>query len=121
MNPPSKSSLIKKADKLWAKVTKEQAKFRCEWCSKTSALNSHHVISRNNKHLRHDPRNACVLCIGCHFKAHQSALEFTEWFKKIRPEDYKYLLAENKKPPHPISIQDYRNRIEDLTILMQLL
>ena len=87
------TTLKKKADKLWSQIIRQKG--RCEVCGDTGHLNSHHIESRRNIALRHDIRNGCCLCSGCHTfrkdSAHQSPLFFDEWLRKNRLDDYNYI------------------------------
>lgn len=95
----SRKTQRNKADKLWSEIIR--SKGACEVCKRTKNLNPHHIVGRRNLVLRHDIRNGCLLCAGCHiFKresAHQDNLWFMEWFKKVRPKDYKYLMLQRCK------------------------
>lgn len=92
-----------KADKAWAFRVKDRAAFSCEICGKTgSDLNAHHVVPRTVHRLRHSLANGCALCYRHHIHfAHQHSLDFAEWFKKTRPDDYAYIMeAKNREPIH---------------------
>ena len=96
---PSKKSLRKKADKLWAELVKLKAGEKCEVCGKTkkqTRLNSHHIIGRNYLPLRHDTRNGVCLCAACHKfspirSSHSNPLWFIEWLRRNRDKDLKFL------------------------------
>ncbi len=82
----------KKLDDAWAKAVKIQAGYKCEYCGKETALNSHHVYSRSNRSVRWDLRNGYCLCVGHHvfgnISAHKSPMEFSEWMKQDRGEEW---------------------------------
>lgn len=49
----------------------------CEWCEKNPASDMHEIVSRSmtrkgslTRDLTYDERLCCVLCRGCHDKAH---------------------------------------------------
>ena len=75
-------------DKLWAELVRQRAMSKCEYCGKTSPLNSHHLFSRSNKSVRWDLENGMCLCVGHHafgvFSAHKAPIEFSEWVKEKR-------------------------------------
>ena len=79
-----------KLDKLWAEAVKLRADNKCEWCGKMSGLNSHHIFSRSNRTVRHDPDNGVCLCVSHHVfgnqSAHKSPVEFIEWLRNRRGE-----------------------------------
>ena len=82
-----------KLDLAWAKLVKLRAGMKCEVCSKTTPLNSHHIFSRSKKSTRWHVQNGICLCVGCHvfsskFSAHKTPLEFIDWLYKHKGEDY---------------------------------
>jgi len=79
-----KSGVDGKLDDAWSKLVKLRAGMKCEYCGKTSYLNSHHIYSRSKKSVRWDAMNGICLCVGHHtfsskFSAHKTPLEFTDW------------------------------------------
>ena len=114
MKTKSKKYVKRKLDSLWSEIIR--SKKYCERCGKP-ANNAHHVIGRVNLVLRWDVRNGCLLCSNCHYlqkySAHQDPLGLMEWFRKTRPEDYKYL-KEKKNETRTFSILDYRKIYKDL-------
>lgn len=80
------SSLTKKADILWSECVKIRDWYKCVYCGKKEYLNSHHLFTRARKATRWDIVNWLTLCSGHHtlssnFSAHQTPLEFFEWFE----------------------------------------
>jgi len=78
-----------KLDDAWALLVKLRAGMECEYCGKTTHLNSHHIYSRSKRSTRWDVKNGICLCVGHHvfssgFSAHKTPLEFVRWL-----EDYK--------------------------------
>ena len=75
-------------DNIWSELVKWRADEQCEYCGKITNLNSHHIFSRSNHHLRWDLENGACLCVGHHtlglFSAHKSPLEFAEFLKGKR-------------------------------------
>lgn len=74
----------KALDELWSKAVKARAGYRCEICLTTSNLQSHHVIGRRNKTLRHVVSNGCSLCAKHHMFAEQNGVAFGEWIVENR-------------------------------------
>ena len=74
-------------DKLWAEIVKQRAGYKCEYCRKTTYLNTHHIFSRSNLSVRWDLDNGICLCSGHHTlsndSAHKSPVEFVEWIKEM--------------------------------------
>ena len=101
--PKKKKSLLKICDELWSKLVKIRAGFRCEYCWKTSWLNSHHIRSRTNYSTRYNLDNWICLCQAHHtlssqFSAHKTPIEFIEWIKEQRWEErYDNLKLESNK------------------------
>lgn len=88
----------KKLDDAWAKLVKIRAGNKCEYCGKTSYLNSHHIFSRSKKSVRWDAMNGICLCVGCHtfsskFSAHKTPLEFTYWLERKKGKPWIELLT----------------------------
>lgn len=81
-----------KLDKLWSKLVRLKAKNKCEYCYKKERLNSHHIFSRSNRSTRWDVNNGVCLCVGHHtfgnMSAHKAPLEFAEWLKEKRGEQW---------------------------------
>lgn len=75
-------------DSIWSRAVKARAGNHCERCSKSEPLNSHHVIGRRNKTLRHVVSNGCCLCVGCHFYAEQNGVAFAQWILEKRGDQW---------------------------------
>lgn len=90
-NSPKRVNKLK--DDEWAIKVKEQANFKCEYCGKIDTLNSHHIFSRSNHSVRWDLDNGVCLCVAHHtfskgFSAHKTPVEFVEWIKEVRGEEW---------------------------------
>jgi hypothetical protein len=110
---------IKRLDDLWAKVVKCRARGRCEYCGKTTTLNSHHIFSRSNKTTRWDVNNGICLCVAHHvfsnMSAHKAPIEFVEWLKEKRGEQwYEELRQRAKSVVRKIDKQQIREELEQL-------
>ncbi len=96
---PTRKTQKNKCDKLWSEIIR--SKGQCEICGSYKAQNPHHVIGRQNYNLRWDVRNGCLLCSNHHtsgrLSAHNDSIWFMEWFKKNRPDDYKYLVKKKNE------------------------
>jgi len=89
------SKAQKKADRLWKRVVKEIAQWKCERCGKTKnqcQLHSHHFFGRTNRATRWDIRNGFCLCASCHklskHSAHENPHEFRDWAISLRGENW---------------------------------
>lgn len=107
----SKKTEINKVDKLWADAVKKLAGNKCEYCGKTSPLNSHHIFSRSKKSTRWNINNGICLCVGHHtfsssFSAHKTPAEFIEWIKEKRGEKW---YAELRQKAHENFNEDLEN------------
>lgn len=82
----------KNLDTAWSLLVKLKAGNRCEYCGKSSPLNSHHIFSRSKKSVRWDVNNGVCLCVGHHigndFSAHKSPVTFTQWLIKKKGQDF---------------------------------
>lgn len=82
MRKPTRSSLKNKLDKEISRIVRSRGS--CAWCDKDDykKLQAAHIFSRNNLAVRHDLLNIVCLCAGCHFKAHQNPILFTEFIRE---------------------------------------
>jgi len=115
MKKKSRMYLRRKADKLWSELVRKKNNGNCEVCGKTGNQ-PHHCVGRKNLTLRHDLRNGVLLCFthhtGGNLSAHNDPIWFLEWFKKNRPDDWKYLSKKRiKLTPHI----DYEKIIKKLS------
>lgn len=83
----------KSQDTSWSKQVKERDGFKCIYCGSDKSLNSHHLFSRRNTALRWDIENGVTLCASHHnfsteFSAHKTPLEFAEWIKQLKGEEW---------------------------------
>lgn len=79
-----RSGVDGKLDDAWSKLVKLRAGNKCEYCGKTTYLNSHHIYSRSKRSTRWLPENGICLCVGHHtfssgFSAHKTPIEFMDW------------------------------------------
>ena len=61
-----KKGIDGKLDIAWSLLVKLRAGMKCEYCGKTSYLNSHHIYSRSKASTRWLPENGISLCVGHH-------------------------------------------------------
>jgi len=87
-----RTTLKRKADVLFGKLIRSRG--ACERCLKETSLQTSHVISRSNLHLRYDVRNALCFCGGCHMWWHKEPLEAITWYHAVFAKDYRYLMKE---------------------------
>ena len=90
----SRKTLKKQCDLAWSEAI--HSKSNCEKCG-GPGHNAHHIIGRTNHTLRWDLRNGCLLCFKCHFAAHNNPLDFMEWFRNYRTDDYYYLRSKQNE------------------------
>ena len=131
---PNLRKLVKKAFALWSECSRMLRGYKCELCGikdkeindkgKPTVLNVHHLIPRENKALRFDMHNACVLCRNHHKyarnSAHKGSLLFYEWFKKYRPSDYLYLLEHVDDEPID-TVEKVQDAITELEFTKEIL
>jgi len=88
MKSKSTKGIDKQLDDAWSLLVKLTAGNKCEYCSNTQNLNSHHVFGRRNHSVRWYPSNGVCLCAGHHallkFSAHQSPTWFANWIIQKR-------------------------------------
>jgi hypothetical protein len=114
MKKPAKSSLKKKADKLFSlwmrkKIPYCQAQGVQIKCSST--LQSAHIVTRGNMRLRYDPMNCLVLCSAHHFWFHRHPLEMVELILGKHHNKYNYV-QKHKNERTNFTIEDYQSIIE---------
>lgn len=83
----------KRLDEAWSELVKLRAGMKCEYCGKTTTLNSHHIYSRSKRSTRWLPENGICLCVAHHyfssgFSAHKTPLEFIEWLTQKKGEEF---------------------------------
>jgi hypothetical protein len=114
---PSKKTLKNKLDKAWSQVVKLQAGNKCEVCSGTENLNSHHIVGRRNLRLRWEVLNGVCLCVKHHKFGNQSAHEnpvwFDEWLRENRGQDLR-LVRSTMNEIQKWSIEDMQEKLEEL-------
>ena len=94
-----------KLDKLWSKAVKVRAGYKCERnpshkSDTTKSLNSHHLFTRSAMSTRWSMMNGICLCVGCHRYAHREPLDFHEWVKGYKGEDWYNALRRMKHTPN---------------------
>ena len=80
-------------DQKYSIAVRAKAGNKCEYCGATKFLNAHHIISRSNHAVRWDLDNGVSLCVKHHlfsyeFSAHKNPIEFIEWIKEYRGEEW---------------------------------
>lgn len=116
---PTKKKLIKIADALWSEKVKKLAGYKCEYSGQTEHLNSHHVYSRSNHSVRWDVRNGVCLTVGHHvfssvFSAHKTPIEFIEWIKGVRGEEWYNDLRKRAAQVKQYTVQELQEVINEL-------
>ena len=75
-------------DSLFSDLIRERNCFICERCGidkSSDKVNAHcaHVLGRRITRLRHDPRNALMLCASCHFYMTDRPIEWTCFVREL--------------------------------------
>ena len=107
---------------LWSAVVKLYDDKVCAYCGKTTYLNSHHIFSRSNMSTRYSINNGITLCAGCHtlssrFSAHKTPVEFVEWIKEKRGEEWYSslrLLAKSSKKYTKDELIEVKGNFKDI-------
>lgn len=86
----------KRKDREWSMAVKLRDNWCCVICGNKNKLNSHHIIPREIKELRHDLMNGISLCPNHHnfsrvCSPHNNSFVFYLWLLRNRPEQYNYL------------------------------
>ena len=114
-----------KLDDLWSKVVKIRAGNKCEYCGKTTTLNSHHIFSRSNRSVRWLPENGVCLCVSHHLfgtmSAHKAPIEFVEWLKDERGTEWYEELRIKARSIAPKLTDELKSKIKtDLEVYSEL-
>lgn len=110
----------KTVDDLWANIVKTKAGWKCEYCGKTSYINAHHIFSRTNHSTRWDIENGIALCAGHHtfsstFSAHKAPIEFSEWVKEYRGQEwYERLRLKAREIAPKVDLVAEKIRLEEI-------
>ena len=88
-----RKGIDKRLDDAWSLLVKLKAGMKCEYCGKTTYLNSHHLYSRSKKSTRWYVQNGICLCVSHHvfsskFSAHKTPLEFSDWLIRYKGQQY---------------------------------
>jgi hypothetical protein len=114
--PGTRSYYTAKLDKAWGAAI--HARGTCEVGTDCAGpLQAHHIFSRQLRRLRFDVRNGALLCARHHFLyAHQRPLEFADWLREHRPEDYDYLIEAAREIANytPADLRDMLAEFEGL-------
>lgn len=75
---------IDQADRLFSRLVRERAGWRCEACDEQfeegdGGLQCSHFYSRRHQATRYHPLNAAAHCVACHFRFTQAPIVFAEW------------------------------------------
>jgi len=89
-------NIDKRLDDAWSELIKLKADYKCEYCGKSTQLNSHHIFSRAKRSTRWDTTNGICLCVAHHigneFSAHKTPLSFSLWLISQRGEEWYNIL-----------------------------
>jgi len=114
----------RRSDALWGKLLHQlypHCALGCDECS--GPPQAHHLITRWLKPTRHDVRNGIVLCASHHMfskclSAHKAPLQFAEWMRINKPEQYEWVIS-NRNPP--VGRTDWDSRLTSLGSLLPIL
>jgi len=115
----SVSVLTKVADTLWSKIIKERAFNTCEYCWKTTYLNSHHLFTRARRNTRWDLDNWICLCSACHtlssnFSAHKCPIEFTKRIENLKWKEFIEELSKKSQINIKVNSEYLLDKIKEL-------
>lgn len=119
MRKPSKKTLKRQADKLFAILIKLNRE--CEWCGRRPPeiqLQCAHTFSRRYLVTRWELLNGTALCAGCHRRAHDQPIEFAEFQKELLGEGVYDELRRIAKTS--IKKIDLHEKIEELKKMIEM-
>ena len=113
-----KKTTKKSVDDLWALKVKERAGYKCEYCGSERYLNSHHIFSRSNHSVRWDLENGMCLCPSHHvlgnFSAHKAPLEFSDWIKETRGDEwYQRLKFKANQTAPKVNLEEIKKQLQE--------
>ena len=99
---------LKKKDLEWVRLVRERWNNRCMVCwhmfgiVNQKYLNAHHLVPREIRELRHDPKNGALCCVFHHkfsrfFSFHRNPLLMINWMLEYKLDDMDYLLTKLAK------------------------
>jgi len=94
--PTERKKAETRKDNEWSALVKKQWGHKCAICGEEKGVQSHHLITRSNKALRHDPMNGICLCpmhhtLSARLSAHKTPIKFREWLHTNHPDIALYL------------------------------
>ncbi len=107
-----KRNYKKLCDRLWQRLIKARARYRCELCgAESSQLHAHHLIPRQAVFFRHNLNNGVCLCPRCHtfnygqgsdnnqeaISAHGTPWAFEDWLREHKPDQYAWFTKNRHK------------------------
>ena len=80
----SRHSARGKRWRLFCRMVKQLAGYKCQRCGSAGRLEVHHLVSLGKGGSKYDPENVKVLCRRCHFGEHRSKDPVrAEWWRLI--------------------------------------
>ena len=107
MRKKSSKTIDRENLSLWRNKILLRDNNECQICKselknkENSKFHAHHIIPKEIKLTRYDVNNGITLCFYHHKvgrkSAHNNAIWFSEWFKKYKPLQFKYILEKLKE------------------------
>lgn len=113
-----KAPSIAMCDKLVRLAALKKYGEKCAICGKDGGLNVHHIFGRTNRSVRWDLDNLIPLCVYHHvwgkFSAHLSPIEFIEFVKDKRGNEWYKRLRLKATTPTKINRTEIYNQLKEL-------
>ena len=102
--------------KIWREKVTIRAKGKCEICSTTTRLNTHHYVGRRNRSTRYYILNGVLLCVKHHTFGKKSAHSDPEWFRTqmLKKRGKAWLDDLNKQKEKIYNPHDYKKILKEL-------
>ena len=101
------------ADGLWSKVILSLTGNHCARCA-AYGCHAAHIVGRDNRHLRHHPKNGVPLCPPCHNWADNvNPKAFMAWLEQVCPDRFA-MVKMQWEDKGPFKIWMLEERIEEL-------
>lgn len=98
------------ADLKFGKMIRDRDEHTCQRCGREGQTECAHCFGRRKQTTRHDPRNACALCVRCHRYLDEHYDEKMQFFlDRLGPDEFEALriLAETtskRVPRRPLEV-----------------
>ena len=110
----SRATLVRKLDKLCAKIILERDNYTCVICGSTKSPGWGHLFSRRTYNTRWDMFNGHCQCWGCNYKHVRDQYPYLKWFEDKYGKQALKELRQRYTEVKRWTIQDLKDKLEEL-------